>query len=62
ENLPSLPIVFALAKRIGAEPFDIVAFDLRKPRAELLDAARTGDVARMRAALKRFKAKSTRHP
>ena len=54
ENLPSLPILSALAKHIGAEPYDILAFDLKKPRAELLDAARGGDAERVRAALKRL--------
>lgn len=51
ENLPSLPIVFALAKGLGVEPFDILAFDMRRPRAELVDAARREDAERVRAVL-----------
>jgi transcriptional regulator with XRE-family HTH domain len=62
ENLPSLPILSALAKHIGAEPYDILAFDLKKPRAELLDAAREGDAERVRAAIKRLGLNARKNP
>jgi transcriptional regulator with XRE-family HTH domain len=54
ERLPSIPVLFALAKQIGVEPVDLVGFDLRKPRAALLEAARRGDGEAARLALKRL--------
>ncbi len=43
ENLPSVPVLFALAKELGVAVVDLVAFDMRDPRARLLDAIRRGD-------------------
>lgn len=43
ERLPSLPVLFAIAKEMKVEAADIVGFDLRKPRIALLDAARRRD-------------------
>jgi transcriptional regulator with XRE-family HTH domain len=52
ESLPSIPVVFALAKELGVEAMDLVAFDLRQPRVQLLDAARRNDRAQVREALR----------
>ena len=54
ERLPSIPVLFAIAKQLRVEAMDLVAFDLRKPRMALLDAARCGDADRVGAALKRL--------
>ena len=40
---PSVPVLFALAKRLGVSPADLVASDPADPRTQLLDAVRKGD-------------------
>jgi transcriptional regulator with XRE-family HTH domain len=54
ENLPSLPVLFALAKEIGVEAVDIVGFDTKKPQAALLDAVRRSDSKALNATLGRL--------
>jgi transcriptional regulator with XRE-family HTH domain len=54
KGLPSIPILFALAKHLKVEAADLVGFDMRKPRLALADAARRGDAIRVRTALKRL--------
>ena len=54
ESLPSIPVVFALARELGVEAMDLVGFDRRQPRARLLDAARRNDRAQVREALNRL--------
>ena len=51
KRTPSLPVLFAVAERLGVEAADIVALDLGNARLALLDAARRGDVAAIRSAL-----------
>ena len=45
ENLPSVPVLFALARELGVTASDLIGFDLRHPRLRLLDAARRGDAS-----------------
>ena len=54
DRLPSLPVIFALAKELHVEPVDLVGFQTRKPRTGLLDAVRREDRGAVRAALKRL--------
>jgi len=54
DRLPSLPVVFTLAKELGVEAVDIVGFETRKPRTGLLDAARRHDRKALREAVKRL--------
>ena len=54
ERLPSLPVVFALAKELGVEAVDVIGFNTRLTRVRLLDAARRGDQRSVRDALKRL--------
>jgi transcriptional regulator with XRE-family HTH domain len=51
ENLPSVSVLFRIAKELGVEPADLLAYDLRKPRVLLLDAARRRDEETLRGAL-----------
>jgi transcriptional regulator with XRE-family HTH domain len=44
KHIPSLPVLLAIAKRLGVELGDIVYFDLRQPRHRLVDALRRGDM------------------
>jgi transcriptional regulator with XRE-family HTH domain len=53
ERLPSIPVLFALAKQLRVEAADLVGFNLRKPRLALADAVRRGDADAIRAALAR---------
>ena len=54
KRLPSLPVLQALAKRLGVELADIAGFNLRSARVRLLDAARRGDGAAVRTALRKL--------
>ena len=47
KGYPSMPVLLALAKRMGLRPVDIVAYDPADPRTQLLDAIRRdhGDLA-----------------
>lgn len=54
ERLPSLPVIFALAKELRVEAMDLLALDARKPRVQFLDAVRRRDRSRIREALKRL--------
>lgn len=40
KRMPSVPVLFALAKRLGVEVADLVAINRTNPRLRLLDAAR----------------------
>jgi transcriptional regulator with XRE-family HTH domain len=51
-GFPSLPVLFALAKRFGVEPGDFLATDPTSPRTQLLDGIRTNDKEQVRRALK----------
>lgn len=51
-GFPSVPVVCALAKRLGVAALDIFAFDEKDPRQALLDAVRRGDRDAAAAALK----------
>ncbi len=52
ENLPSVPVIFALAAELGVTASDLVGFDLRQARLRLLDAARRGDGSAAQEVLK----------
>jgi transcriptional regulator with XRE-family HTH domain len=54
QRLPSVPVLFALAKELRVDAMDIVGFDLRRPGPALLDAARRGDRTGVLAALSRL--------
>lgn len=54
KRVPSLQVLFALAKRLDVEPADLLALDHTKPRLQLLEAARRGDREAIREALKRL--------
>src|SRR4051812_3568431 len=49
KRVPSVPVLFALAARIGVEAADLVAFPVARPRLRLLEAARRKDQAGVRA-------------
>jgi transcriptional regulator with XRE-family HTH domain len=51
-GFPSVPALFALAKRLGVEAADLVCVDPADSRSQLLDAARTGDIEALRSALR----------
>ncbi len=57
KRLPSVPVLAALAKRLGVDLVDIVALDMRRPRHRLLDAARRRDKVAVREELKRMRLK-----
>jgi hypothetical protein len=57
--LPSIPVVFALARELGVEAMDLVGFDLRQPRAQLLDAARRFSMPRAATIARRSARRST---
>ena len=50
KRMPSIPVIFQLAERLGVQAADIVAVS-RDPRLRLLDAARGADATAVRAAL-----------
>ena len=54
-DLPSLPTLIGIAKELGVHAADILAFDMRDPRARLLDAARRRDRDDVRVALRALK-------
>jgi len=43
KRMPSVPVLFVLARELGVEVADIVALDKKNPRLRLLDAARRLD-------------------
>lgn len=43
KRLPSLAVVFAIARRLRVEAADIVGFDLGRPRLRMMDEARRGE-------------------
>jgi transcriptional regulator with XRE-family HTH domain len=53
-RLPSLPVLFAIAKELRVDPMDVVGFDMRNQRAALLDALRRGDEGAALGALRRL--------
>lgn len=55
KRLPSLTVLAALAARMGAELSDLLALDQSRPRIRLLEAARRGDRAGVRDALRELK-------
>lgn len=54
DRLPSLPVIFALAKELRVEAMDLMALDARKPKVQLLDAIRHHDRGKVREVLKRL--------
>jgi transcriptional regulator with XRE-family HTH domain len=54
KRTPSVPVLAAIAKRLGVEMADIVGYRLTEPRLRLLDAARRGDLDATEKALKRL--------
>ena len=52
KRVPSLPVIFALAKRLEVQPVDLLVIDGRTPHQSLLDAVRKKDRAGVAAALK----------
>jgi len=54
KRMPSVPVIFQLAERLGVEAADIVAVG-RDPRLRLLDASRGVDAAVVREALTRLR-------
>ncbi len=55
KRIPSVPVMVALAKRLGVEAADLMGFDLAQPRLALLDAARRGDRDEVHDALRNLK-------
>lgn len=51
KRMPSVPVLFQLARRLGVQAADIVAVDSRDVRLRLLDASRAASPAVRRAAL-----------
>jgi transcriptional regulator with XRE-family HTH domain len=45
KRVPSVPVLFDLASKLGVEVADVVGFDLERPRLRLLDATRRSDAA-----------------
>ena len=44
KRVPSVPVLFDLANKLGVEVADVVGFDLERPRLRLLDATRRADL------------------
>lgn len=57
KRVPALPVLQELATQLGAGAADLLAFDLNEPRYALLDAARRGDRAKVRSAVRRLELK-----
>ncbi len=55
KRMPSVPVLFTLARRLGIEAADIVGADLKNPRLRLLDAARRGAMAEALAIVEQMK-------
>lgn len=51
-GFPSVPTLFALAKRLGVEAADLVCVDPADSRSQLLDAVRAGDIEALGSALR----------
>jgi transcriptional regulator with XRE-family HTH domain len=51
KRMPSVPVLFQLARRLGVQVADIVALNARDARLRLLDASRGKSPERVRAAL-----------
>jgi transcriptional regulator with XRE-family HTH domain len=51
ENLPSVAALVRIARELGVEPADLLAYDLRNPRVRLFDAARRADAQSLRDAM-----------
>jgi transcriptional regulator with XRE-family HTH domain len=58
KRMPSLPVLFDLAKQLQLEVADFVGFDLEHPRLRLLDAARRNDVGELARLLERLRGTS----
>jgi transcriptional regulator with XRE-family HTH domain len=43
KRVPSVPVLFDLASKLGVEVADVVGFDVDRPRLRLLDATRRAD-------------------
>lgn len=43
KRLPSIPVLFTIARRVGADPIDLLAVDARNPKHALVDAVRRFD-------------------
>ncbi|MFI5299622.1 MAG: helix-turn-helix domain-containing protein [Polyangiales bacterium] len=56
KRLPSLAVLVLVARQLKVEIADLVAFDLRRPRLMLLDAARRRDDEAIATALARLRA------
>jgi transcriptional regulator with XRE-family HTH domain len=54
KRLPSVPVLFQLAHRLGVQAADIVALDQRDVRVKLLDASRGVDAQAVQAVLVRL--------
>jgi transcriptional regulator with XRE-family HTH domain len=50
-GFPSVPALFALAKRLGIDALDFLAVEKDSPKTKLIDALRKKDLAEIRAAL-----------
>jgi len=53
KRMPSMPALFALAKRLGIEAADLVALNRENPRLQLLEATRRGDRSEAHKSLQR---------
>jgi transcriptional regulator with XRE-family HTH domain len=51
KHTPSVPVLYALAKRLGVDLGDLVCYDLGRPHHRLLDALRRGDLEAARRVL-----------
>lgn len=54
KRLPSLPVLIAIAKELEVDVIDLLAINVRDPRAALLDAIRNHDELGVRTAIKRL--------
>jgi transcriptional regulator with XRE-family HTH domain len=50
-GFPSVPTLFALAKRLGVEAVDLVCLDPTDSRTQILEAVRIGDIEALRQIL-----------
>ena len=56
KSVPSLAALVVLARRLGVDPIDVLAMDLRKPLHRLVDAVRRNDPDAVQEQLSRLDA------
>ncbi len=55
KRVPSVPVLFALAKRLECDAGDLLIFDLENPRQSLIEASRSATRGGIRLALRSLK-------